>query len=263
MVEDTIAPPELEPYTPMTEVLESCPLALIEFVNGIYIYKIGTCGSGGITELGFATSMVQHELGCYDNVCVHPIETVLKTGETYSGGDRPASAGLGNGRGPIGTPPGQNKKLKAAATRRFSRMNERLRTEGTGDLAAHRNVKTSSGNNFCFPKAIEYGLTDETIWAKANKEYSVALGGGDGLSPAQKFGGFDDQPQRDLVSASGEIPRLVQVGVNGHNYGGGGGAVFRVLTVDNVLPSLSSLSCLCYVNLTRCSIANWRPCATI
>lgn len=56
MLEDaSVLPPMLE--TPLTEVLASCPLSLMEFVNGMYIYQVGTCPN---TVLGYATSMVPY-----------------------------------------------------------------------------------------------------------------------------------------------------------------------------------------------------------
>ncbi|MGB4709267.1 MAG: hypothetical protein WBH28_12425 [Fuerstiella sp.] len=206
--------------TPLTEVLASCPLSLMEFVNGMYIYQVGTCPN---TVLGYATSMVPYEIGCDGNACLQPIETVLKMGKTVSGGNRPDSPGRGNGHGPIGTPPGQNKKLKAAAKRKYARVKSRL----TRDLADHRNVKYTN-NAFFFEDAVENDNENEVEWARANKEYSVALGDGTNLNAAQKFGGFDDQPQVGLVSATGDIQRLLKPGVTGGDYGGGGAVVVKL-----------------------------------
>lgn len=145
------------PFTPVSAI-PSCPMNLLQILNGVYYYEVGTC-SGTVT--GWTTSMMQLETGCNEaGECKSPVVTIINTlSQKVDGRKKPL-------------PPGNQyakKRLAKGKAQRFGRRSK---------VGVHRKVQkfngtTGSGDSW-FEWAIDNGNNIQEFWEAAGRELGTS-----------------------------------------------------------------------------------------
>lgn len=146
------------PFTPISTI-PSCPLSLIQILNGVYYYEVGDCETGAVT--GWTTSMAQLTVGCNGGKC-------NSTGGAFA----PVAVPIPNKRRP--KPPGTSGQKREAAKTQATQFFRRTKVSSSRKVQGYIAATEGGDGASWFVWAADNPAALASDWAAAAAELALS-----------------------------------------------------------------------------------------